>query len=157
MRLSGASATEAAGAGLAAALLASGSAADAAMCIYLRGELGAGKTTFARGLLRELGHTGRVPSPTYTLVEPYVLAGLQIWHLDLYRLGDPGELDYLGLDDMLSRGSVLLIEWPERGTGFLPDSDLDITLKVDSSSRVLTSGAVNPVGQRLLAAWEQPI
>ena len=156
IRLNGAGATEAAGAELARALLACSPAA-AAVCVFLRGELGAGKTTFARGLLRQLGHTGRVPSPTYTLVEPYTLEGLHIWHLDLYRLGDPGELDYLGLDDMLSPNSVLLVEWPERGTGYLPVNDLEITLKVDSSFRLLAISAGSEAGRRVLAAWRQSI
>ena len=129
---------------------------DAAVCIYLRGDLGAGKTSFARGLLQALGHPGRVPSPTYTLVEPYRLAGRDIWHMDLYRLGSGAELEFLGLDSVWRAGAVLLIEWPERGEGYLPKSDLELFLKVSSNSRELDCRAWTPLGQRLLDSWLAP-
>ena len=97
--------------------------------LALTGELGAGKTTFVRGLLRGMGHTGRVRSPTYTLVEPYHLEGRDVLHLDLYRIGDPGELDFLGIPDLIDERTLLLVEWPERGAGHLPGADLSIALE----------------------------
>lgn len=95
--------------------------------VYLRGDLGAGKTTLVRGLLRARGYTGPVRSPTFTLLEPYELAGQRILHCDLYRLAHPAELDFLGLEE-LAEGALLLIEWPERGLGALPPADLDVEL-----------------------------
>ncbi len=144
--------TEAAGAALAAAL----QTTDQGACIYLHGELGAGKTTFTRGLLAGLGHKGRVPSPTYTLVEPYELAGRPVWHLDLYRLGDAAELEYLGLDEMAGPRALLLIEWPERGKGFLPDNDLTIKLQVIPEGRLLRIEASGEAGSALLSRFVPP-
>ncbi len=143
-----AAATEAAGAAVAAALGESGSVPVA---IHLHGELGAGKTTFARGLLRGLGHAGRVPSPTYTLVEPYELAGRQVFHLDLYRLSDPGELEYLGIAEMTGPGAVLLIEWPERGIGAIPNSDLEVLLQVIPQGRAVRLMPHSEVGRGIVA------
>lgn len=105
--------------------------------IHLRGPLGAGKTTFARGLLRGLGHQGSVRSPTYTLVEPYMLSGMTLLHMDLYRLADPEELDYLGLHDYGEDSVLWLVEWPERGTGWLPEPDLALRLELMGSGRCL--------------------
>ncbi|MGB5834822.1 MAG: tRNA (adenosine(37)-N6)-threonylcarbamoyltransferase complex ATPase subunit type 1 TsaE [Thiohalocapsa sp.] len=96
--------------------------------VFLHGDLGAGKTTLVRGLLRELGHEGPVRSPTYTLIEPYETAGQLIYHLDLYRLGDPEEVEFLGLRDLLDGEGLLLVEWPERGAGVLPEADLIIQI-----------------------------
>ena len=106
---------------------------DAAV-IYLRGDLGAGKTTLVRGLLRALGHAGGVKSPTYTLIEPYQLGDRRVLHCDLYRVADPEELDYLGLRETLGE-ALLLIEWPERGVGWLPPADLDVRLGYRSPGR----------------------
>src|SRR5690348_12314748 len=121
-------ATEAAGAALGKRLPAED------LVIWLQGDLGAGKTTLVRGLLHALGHAGRVPSPTYTLVEPYSLRQREIKHLDLYRIADPEELAFLGIRDM---GGILLIEWPERGSHFLPPPDLVCRLDTAAPGRVL--------------------
>jgi len=93
------------------------------LVIWLEGDLGAGKTAFARALIHALGYKGRVKSPTYGLLEHYQLASLQVLHLDLYRIGDPGELEFLGVTDLLDDQTILLIEWPERGEGWIPKPD----------------------------------
>lgn len=104
--------------------------------VYLRGDLGAGKTTLVRGYLRELGYGGSVKSPTYTLVEPYEIGGLSIAHLDLYRVTDPAELEFIGLEDVLRDVSLTFIEWPERGDGHIPIADLIIDLEIYGDGRV---------------------
>jgi tRNA threonylcarbamoyladenosine biosynthesis protein TsaE len=103
--------------------------------MYLQGELGAGKTTCARALLRALGVTGLVRSPTYTLVETYILAALTCVHVDLYRLQGYGEVDELGLRDLVGPGCLLMVEWPEKGGGALPPADLDLTFNYAGDSR----------------------
>jgi len=110
--------------------------------VFLRGDLGAGKTTLVRGLLRALGHQGPVRSPTYTLIEPYEDLAPPTHHLDLYRLGDPEELDYLGLRDLLGGDRLLLIEWPERGAGVLPPPDLELRLSHAPAGRRIAIAAV---------------
>ena len=120
-----------------------------AAVIYLHGELGAGKTALVRAALRALGHQGAVRSPTYTLVEPYELAGRSVQHLDLYRLSDPHELEYLGLRDTLDQG-VTLVEWPERGEGWLPSPDLAIHLSYAGEGRAARLVAGSETGQVLL-------
>jgi tRNA threonylcarbamoyladenosine biosynthesis protein TsaE len=124
--------------------------------IYLVGDLGTGKTTLVRGMLRGLGHRGSVRSPTYTLLEPYELAGFRLFHLDLYRLGDPEELEYLGLRDLLEGDSVLLVEWPERGAGFLPPADLEVRLHHADAARVLDLTPLTGAGAALLAGFSGP-
>lgn len=102
--------------------------------VYLQGDLGAGKSALARALLRALGVRGAIRSPTYTLVERYGLAdGSEARHLDLYRIGDAGELDFLGLDDV--EASLWLVEWPERGAGCLPANDIVVQLRVEGEGR----------------------
>jgi len=107
--------------------------------VYLSGDLGVGKTTLVRGLLRAMGHEGRVKSPSYGLVESYELEGLTVHHLDLYRLADPEEIEYLGIADLLDERSLLLVEWAEKGTGFLPPASLGIDIEdLPDESRRLT-------------------
>lgn len=103
--------------------------------IFLHGELGAGKTTLVRGYLQALGHKGPVKSPTYTLIEPYEFAGERVLHLDIYRLGDPTELEYMGIRDDLGAGNTLLVEWPERAKGYLGQADIEIDLHYSDPGR----------------------
>lgn len=123
--------------------------------VHLAGDLGAGKSTLARAWLRALGVTGTVRSPTYTLVERYPLPGGEALHLDLYRIGDVGELEFLGLDD--AEALLWLVEWPDRGAAALPAADLRITLEQSGSGRVATVDAPGASGlawmQRLALAW----
>jgi tRNA threonylcarbamoyladenosine biosynthesis protein TsaE len=139
--LDDADATEALGARLAQTL-------PARAVVYLHGDLGAGKSTLARALLRALGVTGTIRSPTYTLVEQYPLAtgGIAL-HLDLYRIGDPGELEFLGLDPAETR--LWLVEWPERGQGGLPPVDLDVVLAVEGEGRRCQLQSRSAIGE----AW----
>ncbi len=120
------------------------------LVIFLSGELGAGKTTLARGLLRGLGYAGKVVSPTYTLMEPYEVGGRLIFHIDLYRIADPAELEFLGLRDSLE-DSILLIEWPARGEGWLPRPDLNITLAPHGKGRTASIEAKSRRGAEVLA------
>ncbi len=106
--------------------------------VYLDGPLGAGKTTLVRGVLKGLGFDGRVKSPSYGLVETYELAGLTVHHLDLYRLGHPEELAYLGLEDLLDEPFLLLVEWPERGRGWLPAADWKVRIDHRDTARLVT-------------------
>ncbi|MEO8459743.1 MAG: tRNA (adenosine(37)-N6)-threonylcarbamoyltransferase complex ATPase subunit type 1 TsaE [Dokdonella sp.] len=119
--------------------------------IHLRGELGAGKTTFARALLKAIGVGERIKSPTYSLIETYECGDLRIHHLDLYRIADPGELEWLGLPELTGSGTLLLVEWPERGGHGLPAVDLVIELVHASATRDLSIDALSKRGQEWLA------
>lgn len=150
LTLAGPGDTESCGAKLAGVVRA---ARPASLVVYLEGDLGAGKTTLARGFLRALGHPGRVQSPTYTLVEPYELAGYRVLHVDLYRLRDPLEAADLDLAGQLGPGTLALIEWPDHGAGQVPAADLRLRLELVDGGRLLDAGATSPLGAALLAAW----
>ncbi len=121
-------------------------------CLYLSGELGAGKTTFTRCFLRQLGVLGPVKSPTYALVESYTPpnAGCSVHHFDLYRLQSPVELHYIGLEDYFSAGAIVILEWPEKGEGVLPLADIVCTLAYDKSGRSIHCVAHSARGHRVL-------
>lgn len=124
-----------------------------ALCVHLRGDLGAGKTTLVRGFLRARGVTGPVRSPTYGLLERYATPQGSVLHLDLYRLRDPAEVLALGLRDHDLPGDVWLIEWPERGDGQLPPADLRIELQAAQPVHGLTLYAASAEGGLWLAAF----
>lgn len=125
--------------------------ASSPLIIYLSGDLGAGKTTFARGFLRECGVHSAVRSPTYTLIELYTTEDETLVHLDLYRLRDPSELEPLGLRDWARPQHIWLIEWPERASGELPPADLSIMLTVAVSAHELELTAGSAAGREWLA------
>lgn len=139
-------ATEALGRSLALAARSDGRGAT----VFLRGNLGMGKTTLSRGVMRGLGHDGSVKSPTYTIVEPYEHLEPTVYHFDLYRLGDPEELEYLGIRDYFGKSSLCLIEWPERGEGILPVPDVQVTLEPEGEGRKATLQSQTLVGNELL-------
>lgn len=121
-----------------------------AWTIHLIGELGAGKTCFSRGFLRGCGHSGSVKSPTYTLVEPYELERLSIYHFDLYRLADPEELEFMGFRDYQSSNTINLIEWPQKGQGFLSEPDLVIAIEFTQKGRNIQIEGKSPRASGLI-------
>jgi len=118
-----------------------------ALVIFLKGDLGTGKTTFSRGFIQASGYSGKVKSPTYTLIEPYVLSNLTITHMDLYRLSDPEELHYLDVDDLIQNSDVCLIEWPERGADLLPVPTVTLSLKHYANGRQLHAESHCEIGR----------
>jgi tRNA threonylcarbamoyladenosine biosynthesis protein TsaE len=120
--------------------------------IYLEGDLGAGKTTFARALLGALGVGERIKSPTYSLIESYRAGDVDAHHLDLYRIADAGELEWLGLGDLWTPGALVLIEWPERGAGALPPADLIVHLRHAGERRGFVAEPRSALGETLVAA-----
>jgi len=124
---------------------------QAGVCIHLTGDLGTGKTTLSRGILRGLGFEGRVKSPTYTLVELYVISKLHLYHFDFYRFNDPEEWNDAGFRDLFNGTNICLVEWPEKAGDLLPLPDLKIQLETSPSmGRIATIQAYSPRGQSLL-------
>ncbi|HET7267636.1 MAG TPA: tRNA (adenosine(37)-N6)-threonylcarbamoyltransferase complex ATPase subunit type 1 TsaE [Oleiagrimonas sp.] len=123
---------------------------DGGLVVYLDGDLGAGKTSFARALLRRLGVGERIKSPTYSLVESYPLTRGRAWHLDLYRIADPGELEWLGLDALAEPNALVLVEWPQHGAGALPMADLIVHLAHAGDGRSAGFEALSQRGHELL-------
>lgn len=120
--------------------------------IFLHGSLGAGKTTLVRGFLHSLGYTGKVKSPTYTLVEPYEIGDRQIFHFDLYRLIDPNELKQIGIEEYFSGSSICIIEWPDKGYPLLPVPDIACYIEFKGSGREMKIEAHTPQGNAILTA-----
>ena len=142
LQLADADATEALGHALAATR-------PAQAVVHLHGDLGAGKSTLARALLRALGVQGAIRSPTYTLVERYAVPGGEAWHLDLYRIGDAAELDFLGLDDAVA--TLWLVEWPEKAGSVLPVADLRVELGSSGDGRSAELHGMSPIGRQWLS------
>ncbi len=122
----------------------------AGVVIFLQGNLGAGKTTLVRGILRGLGYGGHVKSPTYTLVEPYQINQQQIFHFDLYRVNDPEELIHIGIQDYCHAESICIIEWPEKALAMLPMADLEIEMQVENEGRSLQIKANSELGLEII-------
>lgn len=120
--------------------------------LYLSGDLGSGKTTLVRGMLRTLGYVGRVKSPTYTLVEPYSISRLDFYHFDFYRLRNPDEWEEAGFREYFNAASVCVVEWPERASGLLPSPVLQLTWRPVPSGREVRLSAHSARGEQLLAA-----
>lgn len=119
--------------------------------VYLRGALGTGKTTLVRGLLHALGHTGVVRSPTFTLVEGYLVSGRQVYHVDLYRMMHPEELEFIGFRDYVKNNNLCLVEWAERGAAVLPLPDLDVEIRKSGCQRIVRLISHTERGAKLLS------
>jgi tRNA threonylcarbamoyladenosine biosynthesis protein TsaE len=132
-----------------------GKSLQTGLTVFLHGDLGAGKTTLVRGVLQQLGHAGKVKSPTYTLVEPYVVSGLELYHFDLYRFIDPEEWLESGFRDYFNAQTICLVEWPEKAEGFLPEPDIDIRLHLQNPGRRAIMTVNTAAGQRFLTRFRQ--
>ena len=119
--------------------------------IYLKGELGTGKTTLVRGALNKLGFVGNVKSPTYTIVEPYSIDNHVVYHFDLYRLNNPEELESLGIRDYCDGQSICFFEWPEKGKNLTPNADISLLLSYTEEARNIKLTAITEIGKSILA------
>lgn len=128
---------------------------DYALTIYLNGELGAGKTTLTRSIVQAFGHQGNVKSPTYTLVEEYHLSPYTLYHFDLYRLGSPEELEFMGIRDYFRPQTLSLLEWASRGEGMIPEADLVIQLDYLNEGRKLTLLGQNQIAEQLFTTLSE--
>lgn len=126
----------------------------AGLIIYFYGQLGAGKTTLARGFIRGLGYTGQVKSPTYTIVEPYELEGVNVFHFDFYRLRDPMELEFIGIQDYFKQKAICLIEWPDLGITILPAADLSCYVEMHGQGRMIKLIAQTENGKTLIERFQ---
>lgn len=123
--------------------------------LFLYGDLGAGKTTLVRGMLRAAGHVGTVKSPTYSLVEEYPLTDLTVFHFDLYRLKDPEELEWIGMQDFLQQTALCCIEWPQMGEGYLPRADVEVRLLHQADGRTIEINVLaNSLKNTLVINWK---
>lgn len=139
------------------ATLSLGEQLSACLCsgtvVFFHGELGAGKTTLVRGILRGLGHRGKVRSPTYNLVEIYEIAGVPLYHFDFYRFSDPLEWEEAGFREYFNPHSICLIEWPEKAKEFLHVADLDIQINYSKTGRTVAIKAETEIGKQCLSQW----
>ena len=130
---------------------------DKRLVVYLTGDLGAGKTTLVRSVLRALGYAGAVRSPTYTLVELHVVSGLNLYHFDFYRFTSPEEFLEAGLDEYFNEAAICLLEWPQRAAPFVPAADIEIFLEIQDNTRHAALRAESLTGTECLTSLPLPL